>query len=658
MESKTKTNKVDRNEIFYNLLKILELANYMVKEPGRTIFVIGAGASSPVAPLASELKNQLTSTLKDELERILVEKGIVPNISEATLEQILSAYIEFTRDEKAVFRYLKPRIPSITDSKRPPLGYEILSHFVACGLVHYIISLNFDELLEKSMDNNVGNDNYENVRSKSAFGRLVDFGLLDDIRKFKMKAVFKPHGTISYPMTLRPTFDTIQRLEDEKYEVLRAVLEVAEVIVFVGYGFRDPDIQGLFLPVMLERKENPAIYFVTKSGSVRNNPKAQSLISFRKSNPKFNLLPEPGFIIMESNKFFRKLSKAIFDTCDFFKELETEKSKVSITLSEDQEKYLKDKEKELSDKGRSYPKVYGHRVRDILFERGVGFSLEDKILVELIIFALKTRGKFKESALAEVERVRNYMKNYMEEEGSIENLLNKLVKNEIFLLPEEKTLPGQKVYYCLGKNEEEAVTNIIEKLKQMYPELKNIPQNVEERLKILMINLTRDFDYNLGEDLGNAPFFKRPQILLKREDFDKKTGSILTSSKKIKVIAETGEWLTGRAWQKFISNKEIELIISDYNEDPEKSFHRHRAIKVIKDLLEITQKGKLDIWLLPFRDNKHHMTIGNNKALYFYREGKSVLWTPIYVENDDCKILLDYFEIAKEKAELLDLSKF
>ena len=88
MKSKTKINKVNRKEDFYNLLKILELANYMIEKPPRSIFVIGAGASYPITPLASELKKQLTSTLKDELEKILVEKGIVQDISEATLEQI------------------------------------------------------------------------------------------------------------------------------------------------------------------------------------------------------------------------------------------------------------------------------------------------------------------------------------------------------------------------------------------------------------------------------------------------------------------------------------------------------------------------------------------------------------------------------------------
>lgn len=664
---KGKKEKENRRKELVNFLSILKLAEEMMSNPGRTLFVIGAGASCPVVPLAKELKENLVQAFGNELEKILLERKIIKSkIDEATLEQILSAYIEFNKDkeeENVVFKYLKPLIPSVKDNQRPPLGYEILSHFMANDIVHYVISLNFDELFEKSLNNNLGVTAYENVKSRSAFGRLIDFELLEEIKGFRMKALFKPHGTISYPMTLRPTFETTQKLEDEKQKVLKSVLEVIDVIVFVGYSFKDPDIQALFLNTMLQREKKPAVYFVTRSGNVEENPKAKTLVLLAGAEEEKNsmLLHWSPFIKMESDRFFRKLAKAIFNTSDFWENEIKKRMNNSERYFQEYEIKLQKYEtikNMFEKKGKSYPNVYYYRIKDILFGAGIEYNLENRILVELILFMLKTRGKFKEKVLLEIPQIRKYVEEYIkEEEEGIEKLIRKM---EFVEREKGEKLPGERIYYCIGKNEDELASSIVQYLKKFHS--LELSGNVEKRLKKLMIGLTKDFDYYLIKDLKIASFFKKPEILKNREELYRITKKILTSFKKIKIIAETGEWLVSNLWKEYIENvdKKVELIISDYNKEPMQSFHRHRSESVVKSLCKKIKN--LEIKLLPFKENKHHMTLGvdNNicRAIYFYREGKSTLLTPIYLENkDDCEILLKYFNLIWNRAESFQCNK-
>jgi len=61
------------------------------------------------------------------------------------------------------------------------------------------------------LDDEIGEDGYEWVKSKSVAQKEAD-----EIKSRKgvlpeTPLLIKPHGTISYPATIRPTFETVQQ---------------------------------------------------------------------------------------------------------------------------------------------------------------------------------------------------------------------------------------------------------------------------------------------------------------------------------------------------------------------------------------------------------------------------------------------------------------
>ena len=162
----------------HNFKKILLIAEEITNPNSNVIFVIGAGASASAGiPTASKLKEKLFELgIREDLEAIIKQKEPTVNIKEKTedisLEMLFSAYIKYTQDEDAVYRFLLnhdivcheiTKDDDVSDKIKTPLAYEILSHIISHGLIKYIISMNFDELLEKALDDEIGRDNYENL---------------------------------------------------------------------------------------------------------------------------------------------------------------------------------------------------------------------------------------------------------------------------------------------------------------------------------------------------------------------------------------------------------------------------------------------------------------------------------------------------------------
>jgi len=54
-------------------------------------------------------------------------------------------------------------------------------------------------------------------------------------------------------------------------------------------------------------------------------------------------------------------------------------------------------------------------------------------------------------------------------------------------------------------------------------------------------------------------------------------------------------------------------------------------------------------FFIPWEENCHHMTLGEEKGLYFYRKSKSTKFCLVEVEGEDLKNLKEYFNIIAEK---------
>jgi len=172
--------------------------------------------------------------------------------SNLTFEYVLWIYSKVYGLEK-LHLWLKQYIPVLNEKNQlpyfPSFSHEYFSHLVKSGYFKYIISTNFDEILENTLENELGYGNFKIIASKSEFERLVNLDINNwesDYRAPLTRCfVFKPHGTISRRLTLRHTKDNVTHFEDEKREVLKKVLNES-VIVFIGFGNYNENFWLLF----------------------------------------------------------------------------------------------------------------------------------------------------------------------------------------------------------------------------------------------------------------------------------------------------------------------------------------------------------------------------------------------------------------------------
>ena len=638
---------------------LLALAYDMTRKPRNTVFIVGAGASySAGLPMASELVDKLRKAFEDKLNKILEEHGINPKI--ASMEAFLSAYKTLTDDEDAPFRFLHKYLPDIDKARDKvlPLGYVILAHFMKQNLIKHIISLNQDEVLDRALFKMLGRD-FRYVISKSLFKHLRD--QIEQNPKYldNRRILLKPHGTIHLGATLRVDLENTKRFEKDKKVVLERVLEEKN-IVLIGYRFNDGDMQGIILPMAIEGKLNN-IYVVSRKGTIFKEPGIKGLESiYKEYKDKYLYLIK---IKGGADKFFRELCKALYPPKEIRKDLKR--------LEKNKYEEIKD---QIQKETAYYPGITEHRVRDIILSGIEEPTLEKKIYVEIIIIALKTRGKFKIKTLLESHWMRCLIQNYNEksQDSSKSNEFIKLPLKKflstlkdwgiIFSSESEAFNPDGETYYLKGKDENELINDIIKKIRKKMnfnPQKVSIEKEskeskVIEKLKQLMEKLLKEFDYDLISDpiYPNIFGFKKVKLIKNREEFKKLSLDIFEKSDKLCMIAETGEFLT--TLEKFglkkedFKKKKIILGVSHPEKQPKDSFHKYRSESILKKLEEMPFK-KLSKFFIPWEENCHRMTLGKEKGLYFYRKNKSTKFCVVEVEGEDLKNLKEYFNIITKK---------
>ena len=627
---------MDKNLEDTNRHNILQLAKDLTYR-GRwnTVFIFGAGASdSAGVPLASELKGKIEVAFKDELSRILQREGI--SLKSASLEAILSAYRELTGDEDAPYKFLHAWLPSIEEAsnRKLPLGYVITGHLMEQDLIRHIISLNQDELLDRVLLKMLGRARFRYIRSKSLF-KFLSEQIEQSLEALNYRVLLKPHGTITLSATLRVDLKETQRFEKEKQTVLERVLDNKNVVL-VGYSFNDGDMQYLIMRMSLEGRLNN-IYIVNPDKDLcSKNPKVKDLEYLCKQMNK-----QIRFIVMRSDSFFKELSTALYQPGSF-------------TSDENQIK-------KIADITSYYPKVSEHRIRDMIFSFGVEPKLENKILIEIIIFAIKARGKFKVKALLECQWLKSLINDYMQMkkvgeskafELPLTHLLNKLEKWGIIRLADSLGL-GEETYYLEGKTKEQMIDMVVDKLSQNLG-LKP-PKEVKEKLQLLMGELVEEFDYKLINIpvQANVFCFNKVELVTNRQQFKLYGEEIIEESEELFIVAETGEYLT-KLEPGILKNKKLHLGISDPigPDQPQGSFHRERALEVLSKLINLEYNKvlkQLHIFFIPWQENCHHMTVGKEKGLYFYREGKSTIFCVVLVRGDDLVKLKSHFNVLGKR---------
>jgi SIR2-like domain len=202
----------------------------------RTVAVVGAGASLPVKDIATDLAEELEKEEKDhqarnvELDRLESVYGLHRDAFETRL-MALCRTSESERDVRlAISTKYRLRHPSL-------FTYEVLAHLLNHRYLDLIISYNFDELLDQSIEDELGSEEYT---------RVVTEGGFDPTRGVNGPLYVKMHGSATEPDSLRFTHEryywtprSIIKLVEDKFDVDNLV------IITLGFKMDSFDFQHL-----------------------------------------------------------------------------------------------------------------------------------------------------------------------------------------------------------------------------------------------------------------------------------------------------------------------------------------------------------------------------------------------------------------------------
>ena len=166
----------------------------------RVVAVVGAGTSSSLLPASEEVLRNLTAhdpnpkEYESELNRLQHVFGLKPGKFETFL-----AALARSPDREASVRQVLSR----TYSRRHPavMAYELLAHLMKHRFLDAIITFNFDELLDQSLADELGQKEYHRIISeRDCYHVIFDPDAPDYVPLF-----MKLHGTASDPESLRFT---------------------------------------------------------------------------------------------------------------------------------------------------------------------------------------------------------------------------------------------------------------------------------------------------------------------------------------------------------------------------------------------------------------------------------------------------------------------
>lgn len=226
----------------------------------RCIAVTGAGASIEAGlPLANATIDRITRKLRGK------NPPVPQKIFDTELERLERAY-RLKRDqlETVLLALTRTRVgeewarAEICDEYKsdpqPVLGYEILAHMLKHRFLDSIINFNFDELLDRSVRDELDDDEYSDVLSDGDCPHSELSG-----KAIRRPIYIKPHGTVSHPATLRFTRSDYYRLPSPIFNLMRRLLIDRPVDLLV-IGFKMQSFE--FRLILNDLKPGSRIYYM------------------------------------------------------------------------------------------------------------------------------------------------------------------------------------------------------------------------------------------------------------------------------------------------------------------------------------------------------------------------------------------------------------
>ncbi len=239
-----------------------KLAEAIFEDSPRIVFIIGAGTSiSSGLRGGKEIKEQMQKDLENLSDTAHFRDTFGYNYyrvmdiikkKKSSMEDLLEFYRKLY-DYTGLCEWLRQFIPRDLGNQTPPIlpsfAHEYCAHLVNMGILCTFISVNFDELLEAMLEEELGPGSFRVLASLSEFEPLrgkkfEDWDSECGLPKPKCY-VLKPHGTISRSLSLRTEGSRVISFEKEKQAVLVEALRDA-LVVLIGFGLYNEDFRLLF----------------------------------------------------------------------------------------------------------------------------------------------------------------------------------------------------------------------------------------------------------------------------------------------------------------------------------------------------------------------------------------------------------------------------
>lgn len=156
-------------------------------------------------------------------------------------------------------------LDELFDSTKPvPPNYKFIARLCLRNVISTILTTNFDEKIE---------DAFKRIMRYEATGVTKFYSATDDDdfnfykeahHKTDMKVIYKLHGTLSRPHTIRSSSDELDKLSEDKSNVFKDIVEHNTIIIFIGYSCQDDDIYKALLKIAEEKTNPTKIWWISK----------------------------------------------------------------------------------------------------------------------------------------------------------------------------------------------------------------------------------------------------------------------------------------------------------------------------------------------------------------------------------------------------------
>jgi hypothetical protein len=603
----------------------------------RTVAVVGAGASIPMVSVADELADRLEDEYggdkqdrEAELDRLQKVYGADPKHFETRLVAICRATEAERKVRAAIAKDYRLKHPSL-------LTYELLAHLLKHRFLDAIISFNFDELLDQSIEDELGPNEYTRVVTERDW---------DPEYPVSSPLYIKMHGTASEPESLRFTQESyywtpksINALVEKQFDV--------EHLVLLNIGFK---MASFDFQYALRKPKELRIYHLDPHALARDVIK--EVKKQRKKERELRADDSP-----ESNDEPRPVS---------FHSLA--RGPGGPTFLEDLLLRLCSEMQACSRKPAAGPAHWRSTIRHetaVKLLRGTDTGehnhyinyLRRRTILEIAFAAAKGRGVVSIAAMVSDERCGRYYDVYRRIAGHDAQAWSNLCRAGGLVESSDspdtyEMLPS----VCKKPSKAEEKVPKMHRLEFAHPgklakhvlrSMDPDPAKTDDLTTLLTKTLTSlqsdtEIEVHSRDDRVCSKIFTRPVILttltalkgwtnvmLKQEDYD-----------ELRVVAETGEWL----------QRDVDL----------KPAHGTLTVKLIVafDLGSSSygENVKVELLWIPWWRHNRHMTIlckdgTPQSAIYFARRLRASSVTPVYLTDQaDLTRLANAFERLQEEA--------